>query len=82
MSIQLPRSSPSYAKRAMRLFAAAEASLESIGAQLPALLTGVVDQSTESARQRLGDQAGLEAGADGRLMSLEEAIDFATAVGE
>ena len=66
-------------KRAARLSGAAEALRQSIGLPLSSSELTEYDSSIESARTELGEEAFEKARAEGRSMSIEEAVDYALA---
>jgi hypothetical protein len=66
-------------ERAARLFRAAEALREAIGTPLPPADRVEHDRSVAAIRTALGEEAFAAAGAEGRAMSLDEAVAFAQA---
>jgi predicted ATPase/DNA-binding CsgD family transcriptional regulator len=65
--------------RATRLFGAAEAARERIGTLVDAPERPVYDTAVAGVRARLGETAFTAAWAEGRAMSLEQAMDYALA---
>lgn len=63
--------------RAVRLFAAAEAIQEQMGAILPESMRSRMRQALAAAQTQLGETAFADAWAEGRAMSLAEATVFA-----
>ncbi len=68
-------------ERAARLFAAAEALLDSIGAPLAPADRAAVDRDLAALRARLDPAAFVAAWAEGRAMTREQALAFASASG-
>ena len=66
-------------ERAGRMFAAAESLRESIGAVLPLAEQLELDRNVSPLRAHLGDAALQSTWAEGRAMTLEQAIEFALA---
>ncbi len=64
-------------ERALRLVGAAMVLREAIGARLPPAEQERLEGMLESARQPLGEAAAAAAMAEGRAMSLEQAIEYA-----
>ncbi|MCK6628716.1 MAG: tetratricopeptide repeat protein [Anaerolineae bacterium] len=64
-------------ERTLRLFGAVEELRQQIGAPLPPTELANFEKVLEAARQDLGEEAGASIIAEGRAMSLEEAIDYA-----
>jgi len=64
-------------ERALRLVGAAMVLREAIGARLPPAEQERLEGMLESARQSLGEAAAAAAMAEGRAMSLEQAIEYA-----
>jgi hypothetical protein len=62
------------AERAARLFGAAEALREALGAPLPPVERAHYDRSVAATRAALGEEAFAAAWAEGRALSLEQAI--------
>jgi len=64
-------------KRAARLYGAAQVLLDSVGARLDPIDRLGYDQYVAIAREQLGDAAFAQAWAEGRAMTMEQAIDLA-----
>ncbi len=64
-------------ERAARLYGAAQALLDSIGAQLDPIDRLGYDQYVAAAREQLGEAAFAKAWAEGRAMTVEQAIAYA-----
>ena len=64
-------------ERALRLAGAAAALREAIGAPLPPTYQAELERHLETAQQALGEQASATALADGRAMTMEQAIAYA-----
>lgn len=70
------------AERAARLFGASEALREAIGASVLPYYRGEYERGVAAARAPLGEAAFAAAWAEGRAMTMEQAIEFALALGE
>jgi len=68
--------------RAARLFGAAEALREAIGAAMDQTEQTTYDQSIGSIRARLGTEEFAAAWAEGRAMAMEEAVEYALEAGQ
>ncbi len=66
-------------ERAARMFGAAEGFRESVGAALPLADQLELDQNVSAVLTHLGDEAMTDAWAEGRAMTLEQAIEYALA---
>jgi predicted ATPase/transcriptional regulator with XRE-family HTH domain/Tfp pilus assembly protein PilF len=64
-------------ERGAKLLGAGEEILEAIGAALEPLAQAERDRSVETARSRLGEEAFAKTWAEGRAMSLEQAMNYA-----
>jgi predicted ATPase/class 3 adenylate cyclase len=64
-------------KRALRLSGAAAVLREAIGAPLPPAERDILEELLGPARQALGEAAATSAEAEGRAMSLEQAVEYA-----
>ena len=67
-------------ERAARLFGAAENLREAIGAALPLSEQSELDQNVSALRAYMDDRAFTSAWAEGRAMTLEQAIEYALAM--
>jgi non-specific serine/threonine protein kinase len=65
------------AERAIRLLGAGEAFCETLGARPPVAIAGEYERTTAESRAALGEAAFAAAWAEGRAMSLEQAIEDA-----
>lgn len=63
--------------RAAKIFGAAEALRESLGAGVPAFFRAHYDRQVAVAAERLGEASLKAAWSEGRVMTLDQAIDFA-----
>lgn len=68
--------------RATRLFGAAEAQREAFGASMPPAARAEHDQQVADARAQLAEATLSAAWAEGRAMTLEQAIEYAQALDE
>ncbi len=66
-------------RRAIHLFATAEAVRDTLGLTLPSLDQDIHDRHVIAARTAMGDAAFTAAWAEGRAMTLEQAIEYALA---
>ena len=69
-------------ERAARLFGAAEGLREVIGAPLPSADRAEHDRSVAAVRTALGEEAFAAAWAEGRAISLEQAVEYALEGGD
>jgi tetratricopeptide (TPR) repeat protein len=69
------------AERALRLAGAAESLRESIGVPIPPAEQAALERTLALARQALGQTAAAKALAEGRVMSLTQATDYALQAG-
>jgi hypothetical protein len=69
------------AERAIRLLGAGEAFCETLGAQPPVAVPADYESTVAEGRAALGDAAFAAAWAEGRAMSLDEAVEYALGTG-
>ncbi len=68
-----------FPERAARMFGAAEALRESLGAALPLTDQLELDENVSAVRSQLGKEAFTSVWAEGRAMTLEQAVEYALA---
>jgi hypothetical protein len=64
-------------ERATRLFSASQALRESISAPLPPFISAIQQRTVASARDQTDKSEFAKAWAEGRAMSMEQAIEYA-----